>query len=84
MVSNVYKFRRIKWGDPEQKLKMLSDGSSNSRSRNKWDLWPVTVVLVFVVTFFLTCGIITCLPSSEAAPKGRQRQPASPSFTYMK
>lgn len=25
MVNNVYKFRRIKWGDPREKLKVLSE-----------------------------------------------------------
>jgi hypothetical protein len=25
MVNNVYKFRRIKWGDPRPKLKVLSE-----------------------------------------------------------
>lgn len=25
MVSNIYKFRRVKWGDPKEKLKVLSE-----------------------------------------------------------
>jgi hypothetical protein len=41
MKDNVYRFRTVKWGDPQQKLKMIPDELGRSR-------WLI-VVIAFAV-----------------------------------
>jgi hypothetical protein len=41
--NNVFRFRSVKWGDPQQKLKMIPDDSDTSR----WRI--LAVITAFVV-----------------------------------
>jgi hypothetical protein len=53
MNHNVFRFRSVKWGDPEQKLKMLADDIG----RPRWHSWLVryweygAVVMAFIASF---------------------------------
>jgi hypothetical protein len=45
MVRNVHQFRRVKWGDPEHKLKVLSE---DLRPRRSWLRPSVPAILTTV------------------------------------
>lgn len=59
MPNNVYKFRRIKWGDPRPKLKVLVEDFKRvpwiNRVSNR------AYVVVVLVTATLTFAISMCL-----------------------
>lgn len=49
--DNVYKFRTVKWGDPEHKLKMIPDGLPA-------ELRPLYFGLMVVGLCFVSFGVI--------------------------
>ena len=46
--DNVHPFRRVKWGDPEERLKVLAEDIKPQRKRS---LFPLLVIAVFLATF---------------------------------
>lgn len=36
MADNVFRYRRLKWGDPDEKLKMLPDDPVSSSQKLPW------------------------------------------------
>ena len=55
MANNIYRFRRLKWGDPEAKLKMMADTPSAQGVAVNWDMLGIVVGLVAIVVllFFI-------------------------------
>lgn len=50
MADNLYRFRRLKWGDPQEKLKMLPDPPGRSDLQFTWEHAAI-VVLLFAVAY---------------------------------
>ena len=49
MPDNIYKFRRLKWGDPETKLNMLGQTESPAPRRSlNWDVVGIVVGLAII------------------------------------
>ena len=48
MANNVYRFRRLKWGDPEAKLKMLRDATTPPPAGATFN-WEIAGIVVGVV-----------------------------------
>jgi hypothetical protein len=59
MANNVYKFRRVKWGDPRPKLKVLVEDFKRVPWINR--ISSRAFVMVLLVTTTLTFAISICL-----------------------
>lgn len=47
MANNVYRFRRLKWGDPEQKLQMLPPDPPRRSSLPWFEIVCISATLAF-------------------------------------
>lgn len=52
MTNDVFKFRTLKWGDPDRKLKMLPDEAERARAVP----WIEIGLIVFTVTMLAICA----------------------------
>ncbi|GLQ55979.1 hypothetical protein [Devosia nitrariae] len=48
MADNLYRFRRLKWGDPQEKLKLLPDPPGGGKLRFSWEHIAMVVLLLAV------------------------------------
>lgn len=64
MPNNVYKFRRIKWGDPRPKLKVLVEDFKQAPwiDRISSKAFAVLVLVVTVLVFAVTMALTRLLP----------------------
>jgi len=47
MADNIYRFRRLKWGDPEKKLDMLLDPTSEPPREFRFN-WEYVAILILL------------------------------------
>ena len=54
MANNVYRFRRLKWGNPEAKLKMLRDTTPPPAGATfNWEIAGIVVGVVIIGVLLL-------------------------------
>lgn len=63
MVNNIYRFRRIKWGDPKPKLKVLVEDISGRPwlERISGRVFALMVVVVMILAFVFTSTLTLLL-----------------------
>jgi len=63
MAKNVYKFRRIKWGDPRPKLKVLVEDFKRVPWIDRISSWAffVIVILATILTFAISITLTRLL-----------------------
>jgi hypothetical protein len=52
MVDNLYRFRRLKWGDPHEKLKLLPDPPEREKLRFTWEHAAIAALLFAIAFMF--------------------------------
>lgn len=60
MSKNIYKFRRLKWGYPEHKLKMIPD--EIGRKRHPAVMEIITSTICFIIVILIVYCSVSYLP----------------------
>lgn len=56
MVSNIYKFRRVKWGDPKEKLKVLSEDLQRKLWLDRLSTTQFLLLVAMVAALTFACA----------------------------